>query len=94
MMEISLVTYLCCRKTLCFSVSYSILQSHFPSLDYFVCCSRSWRFWEIPESLWLSRPVQECVCCDKGKSSRPTPSKSVNTNDVRTKHVYDELLKK
>ena len=92
MMEISLVTYLCCRKTLCFSVSYSILQSHFPSLDYFVCCS--WRFWEIPESLWLSRPVQECVCCDKGKSSRHTPSKSVNTNDVRTKHVYDELLKK
>ena len=47
MMEISLVTYLCCRKTLCFSVSYSILQSHFPSLDYFVCCT--WRFWEIPK---------------------------------------------
>ena len=83
-------SYLCCRKTLCFSVSYSILQRHFPSLDYFVCCS--WRFWEIPESLWLSRPVQECVCCDKGKSSRPIPSKSVNTNDVRTKHVNDELL--
>ena len=31
MMEISLVTYLCCRKTLCFSVSYSC-KAIFPLL--------------------------------------------------------------